>query len=125
MPDLSNLLTSPSHLEIACSSSHSSLFHAGSQQSPHVLSSVGCEWKQRLRFPISTHSVSRKGRRGGSRRAASGNPLEEHVQAWAKIKIAAGVLEKECVLPFLTNGPKTVKSSFLSSPASFLSSIDL
>ncbi|OAY74126.1 Histone-lysine N-methyltransferase ASHR3, partial [Ananas comosus] len=68
-------------------------------------------WRRRLRFPISaggTCSVVRRERRG-SKKGAAGRSLADHVRDWVEKKVASGVPEKECFLPFLTNSPRMVE----------------
>ncbi|KAL0916721.1 hypothetical protein M5K25_014254 [Dendrobium thyrsiflorum] len=110
MPDLSNLLLPAlPQFELDCSST-SSPFFLPDADPPNA--GVECEWGRRLRFSISArrpYEALRRERRGGGRRSAAANSLVEPVQAWMKRKMDAGVLEKDCVLPFLNNGLKMVQ----------------
>ncbi|XP_010914045.1 histone-lysine N-methyltransferase ASHR3 isoform X1 [Elaeis guineensis] len=122
MPDLSNLLLPPPSPPFpSVPSSSSALLPvlqpcdpscSSSSSRPETLDgdALDCRWSRRLRFPISTRgtcSVLKRERRG-AKKASGGVLLAEHVRAWVEKKVASGVPERECFLPFLTNAPNLV-----------------
>ncbi|XXG58516.1 hypothetical protein AAC387_Pa04g0815 [Persea americana] len=119
MPDLSNLVNPSSSFRLSpCDSvpSPSSM----DAPKPQTLEEKGrCRiWNQRMRHPVLGGSairngvgisVPRKNRKRPTRRGAAamaGKSLEDHVRAWVEKKVASGVPERECSLPFLVNAPK-------------------
>ncbi|XP_010268461.1 PREDICTED: histone-lysine N-methyltransferase ASHR3 isoform X2 [Nelumbo nucifera] len=86
-----------------------------------------CSWEQRRRYPngskegiagrngLGIKFVRRdskrlaRGEMERTKKAVMGKSLEDHVKAWAEKKVASGVPEKECFLPFLVNATKMVE----------------
>lgn len=69
------------------------------------------KWSRRPRFPVSTRgtcAVLKRERKAGKKVADVKASLEDHVRAWKEKRMAAGVSERECFLPFLTNAPRMV-----------------
>ncbi|CAL9196123.1 unnamed protein product [Musa hybrid cultivar] len=69
------------------------------------------KWSRRPRFPVSTRgtcAVLKRERKAGKKVADGKASLEDHVRAWKEKRMAAGVSERECFLPFLTNAPRMV-----------------
>ncbi|XP_068652375.1 histone-lysine N-methyltransferase ASHR3 isoform X2 [Aristolochia californica] len=138
MPALSNLLDSSSlalipytdPLSDPCGSNAFPHEIVGATETSGELNGFCCIWDSRLRYPFLTKDESclakkerpvigalgknkrRLSRYAGlekKKKAASLMSLEDHVKMWVKKKVASGVPEKECCLPFLTNAPKAVE----------------
>ncbi|XP_072980718.1 histone-lysine N-methyltransferase ASHR3 isoform X2 [Typha angustifolia] len=115
MPDLSNLLLPPfpdlRPCDPACSSSSSprpETLDGGDNLDGGAVAALDCSLEGHLELPIAAGgdcSVLKRDRRG-SKKAAGGRPLEEHVKEWVEKKMASGLPERVCSLPFLTNAPK-------------------
>lgn len=107
MPDLGNLLlplpaAHPPHRGDPSSSSSST-----SSSPRHEILDAGDAGLDRK------CSRSFKQERKTGKKAADGKAsLADHVSAWREKKMAAGVPDRECFLPFLTNAPRMVISTF-------------
>ncbi|RRT49709.1 hypothetical protein BHE74_00019307 [Ensete ventricosum] len=69
------------------------------------------KWTRRPRFPVSTRgtcAVLKRERKAAKKVADGKASLGDHVRAWKEKRMIAGVSERECFLPFLTNAPRMV-----------------
>ncbi|KAG9455834.1 hypothetical protein H6P81_000342 [Aristolochia fimbriata] len=133
MPDLSNLLDSSSLTLMPFIDPLSDSFSheiVGAAEASGELNGLCCIWDRRLGYPFLSKNESclakneqgltrglRKTKRRLSRnaglekkkQAAEVMSLEDHVRMWKERKVASGVPEKECSLPFLNNAPIAVE----------------
>ncbi|RRT60094.1 hypothetical protein B296_00045209, partial [Ensete ventricosum] len=119
MPDLGNLLLplpaahpphrgDPSSSSSTSSSPRHEILHAGD-------AGLDRKCSRPLLFPVSTRDTCaafKQERKTGKKAADGKASLADHVSAWREKKMAAGVPDRECFLPFLTNAPRMVISTF-------------
>lgn len=119
MPDLSNLLNSSAFPLPPCNSIASSPTYAQMSQTLdeglapcQALNLVLGGPEIRIAengVGIAASRQSRKKLARGRTAVAVSKSLEDHVKDWVEKKVAAGVPERDCFLPFLINAPKMVE----------------
>lgn len=108
MPDLSNLMIGPLSALPIHRSCDATIASSSSSPVETLEGDPDPKPDRRLRLRISNRGTCAAVKKERVNAEGKGRTLEDHVRAWVERKMAGGVEERECELPFLTGASKLV-----------------